>query len=172
MIIKDANILRQISEKITSKEEALDIINKLQEELNYQNTFGINGVGLAAIQIGIPKQVAIIRLNEYKLDIVNCSIHESNNKIIGDEGCLSLPGESCKIERMSEIVIKNNELGNINNFVAFGLVSVCVQHEMDHWFGKLITDKAIKPHTNVGDNTPCPCGSKIKYKKCCKKKGT
>ena len=75
LIITDINKLRQIC-KPASKVEALEIVEYLDKELQEVNKYGVCGIGLAAPQIGIDKQVAIIRIGNIKIDLVNCSIAE------------------------------------------------------------------------------------------------
>ena len=170
MIITDINKLRQIC-KPASKIEAIEIIEFLDKELQEINKYGICGIGLAAPQIGIDKRVAIIRIGNIKIDLVNCSIAEQYDIGPSKEGCLSIPGKTCIVDRYNEIIIKDNYYGNINNFVCYGMVSIASQHELNHFDGMLMIDKAIPEHINIGDNMECHCGSRKKYKHCCKKRG-
>ena len=170
MIITDVDKLRENCGLVDPK-DTREIIRELEKELEAANKYSLTGIGLAAPQIGINKRVAIIRIDNIKFDLVNCSIEKKVDPTAFREGCLSIPGKSVFVERYNEVMINDNLLGNINKFVAFGLVSVCIQHEMDHWDGILMVDKAISEHTNVSlDNLPCPCKSGLKYKKCCKRK--
>ena len=169
MIITDIDKLK-IKSELVKENEVVDIVSALHLELEEMNKFGLSGIGLAASQIGIYKQAAIIRINNFKINLINCSISEGFDLQPSKEGCLSMPGQTCIVNRCNEIIIRDNILGNINNFVAYGLVAVCIQHEIDHFFGVLMTDKIVKAEFNsVGDNMPCPCNSGLKYKKCCKK---
>ncbi len=169
MIIKDIEKLREKSTKVASLDEAKEILSMLDTELTLINTNRILGIGLAAPQIGINKQVAIIRIGSMKIDLVNCQIVKSYDKTDMSEGCLSLPGKTCLVERFNEILIDDNEFGSMKKFVAYGIFSQAIQHEIDHWFGELMIDKSIERHSNVGSNMACPCGSGKKYKKCCAK---
>ena len=166
MIVKDLDFLIQESIPVDSIEEANEIISLLEKELQVSNEFGNNGVGLAAVQIGILKRVAIVRIDKIKINLVNAKITQTYDNIESTEGCLSLPGKSCKVKRYNQIVVENN-LIDYNKFCAYGIVSIVIQHEMDHWDGKMISDLEIKTEINIGSNMPCSCGSKIKYKKCC-----
>lgn len=169
MIITDLSKLREKC-ILVNDNEVNDIISLLDAELSEINKFGIKGIGLAAPQIGINKMAAIVRINDFKINLINCSISEKFDLHQSKEGCLSVPDKTCIVDRYNEIIIRDNNFGNINNFVSFGMVSVCIQHEIDHWSGTLMIDKAIPEHLNIGDNMECPCGSKLKYKKCCKRK--
>jgi peptide deformylase len=171
MIITDVDILHEISVEVSSVEEETDIIEKLEQELYIANRNGASGIGLAAPQIGIKKKIAIIRIDEHtRLNLVNAEIISANGKFISREGCLSVPGKLVEVERSLDIIIKNCGFINVGKFAAYGLPAVCIQHEMDHWDGILMTDRVITKHTETGPNMLCPCGSKIKYKKCCMRK--
>jgi len=188
-IVKDINILKQISEPVSSVSEALDIIQKLESTLSKI----YNGIGLAAIQIGIPKRIAIISkdLFQYKkpLYLINSKFIEGDNLFkFEDEGCLSFPGMKLTTNRYQQILIENNEIRD-NNFelskdvyyypltkedeIYFSrtnkLACIAIQHEMDHFDGKILPEYGTKkePIIKIGRNDPCPCGSGKKYKKCC-----
>ena len=171
LIITDVSLLKEKCVD-ASADEIKDIISLLDNELNIANKFQFCGIGLSASQIGINKKVAIIRLDKFKINLVNCSIAEKFDLKQSKEGCLSLPGKSYILDRYNEIIIKDNFLGNINNFVCYGMVAIVVQHELDHALGLLISDKENLKDIHIGDNMPCPCGSKIKFKKCCKNRVT
>ena len=170
MIIKNnIEALQKQCEFVSSIEEAQEIISFLEKELDNSNKLGNPGIGLAASQCGIYKHVAIIRLGNISLDLINAKISKYYDEIIFDgEGCLSFPNKIIKTKRYSEIVIDNN-LTYPHNFIATGLLSIAIQHELDHLNGIVFTDReVIKPtvFNKVGPNEKCPCGSGIKYKKC------
>lgn len=175
MIITDIEKLKQISEPV-SLSEAPEIINLLDTELALANKLGHYGIGLAAPQIGIYKQVAIVRIGDIKINLVNAEVLDKRLRVIGTEGCLSLPDKSCRVERFNEIVVLNQS--NFSDFdekipikfVAYGIPAICVQHELNHLDGVLITDISLPEHRDIpsgGPNEKCPCGSGKKFKKCC-----
>jgi len=90
MIITDEKILREPSEPVKTYAEAQEIIEKLEEE---SASIGY-GIGLSAPQIGIKKQVAIIRMDNFMCNIINPVniILENDHFIFEGEGCLSFPG--------------------------------------------------------------------------------
>lgn len=173
MIITDIEKLKVKSEN-AKEDEVEEILKELNIVLNLSGERGVPGIGLSAPQIGINKRIAIVRIGSMKLDLVNCNIIKKIDDMIFSEGCLSIPGRICEVERGRQIVVSNNNFGSHKDFCAYGITSVCVQHEMDHWDGVLMLDREIKKKINVGPNQPCPCG-KIdaktnkpkKYKKCC-----
>lgn len=157
-------------------EEVGQLVERLELELDNSNRLGSYGIGLAAPQIGIAKDIAIVRLgNNLNINLVNCKIDKGYDpKMFTNEGCLSFPGRSEDTMRYQEICISNN-LVYPHKFVAVGLFAVVCQHEIDHLNQSLFFDHKMKIRTGkVGPNDPCICGKpdsltgKIKkFKKCC-----
>jgi peptide deformylase len=145
-----------LSEEIESLEK------RLREELVQSKRFG--GVGLAAPQIGVNKRIAIVTNGTESLCLVNPKILETKGILVHKgEGCLSIPGKTFNTYRFKEVrVVDDLHPGGI---VATGLVAIIIQHEVDHTFGILITDR-VAVSDKIGRNDSCPCGSKIKFKKC------
>jgi peptide deformylase len=157
-------------------EEVGALVETLEKELIEANRLGKNGIGLAAPQIGIAKNIAIIRLERgFKLDLVNCKLEKGYDPLLfQEEGCLSFPGRVENTMRFQEVHITSN-LVEPYSFVATGFLAVACQHELDHLNSTLFMDRAApKPvqiikKNKVGPNDPCTCGSGKKYKKCCGK---
>jgi len=103
-----------------------------------------NGIGLAAIQIGVPLRVIVCEVNDKVYSLINPEIIKTSAEMnIMDEGCLSVPDVFGEVERPEKIVIKATTLeGKKIKFKAFGLLARVLQHEMDHLDGILFTDKA------------------------------
>lgn len=152
-----------------SLDEVNEIIQSLESELKASADRGLPGIGLAAPQIGIHKNVAIIRVTDtLSVNLVNPKIKASYNKqLFNGEGCLSFPGVYEKTMRYQEIHVTNDV--EPKSFIASGLFAVVIQHEIDHLRGVLLPDVALKKlgKNKVRPNDPCSCGSKKKYKKCC-----
>jgi len=146
MIITDYNKLIKKSEKVDLN-EASEIINLLEKELHQSALHGAPGIGLAAPQIGIFKRVSIIRVPStgYKnlsVNLVNPQIVEKYDKaIFQNEGCLSFPGMNKRTWRYQEILVKNEI--EPYSFIATGLFAVCIQHEIDHLDGIVLSDIGI-----------------------------
>ena len=174
MILTDEQSLRIPCTDVLP-EEVGEIREKLEKELDLSGKRGQPGIGLAAPQIGIPKRMAIVRLNEYKIDLVNATISSGFNlSIFNGEGCLSFPGRSETTKRYQEVHILDNMVSP-EKMIVKGLLGVVCQHELDHTKGVLLPDVAIKIPTNklkkkLRPNDPCLCGSGRKYKKCCQNK--
>jgi peptide deformylase len=168
ILTNDIDAIRLDCENV-NLDDALSIVATLEQELANSAKIGNPGIGLAAPQCGIPKNVAIVRINDlYKVDLVNCKIKNAYDPFIfKEEGCLSFPGKLENTKRFNEIYVVDN-LVYPYSFVATGLFAVVVQHELDHLNKILLPDIAIKQIKHkIRPNDKCPCGSKLKYKRCC-----
>ena len=179
MIITNNEEALRVKCEDVSLDEVGTLIETLQNELNYANRLGKGGIGLAAPQIGIAKNIAIIRMdNNLNINLVNCKIEKGYNPtLFKQEGCLSFPGRLEDTTRFQEIYAVNN-LTYPHSFVATGLLAVVVQHEIGHLNSDLFMDHlAPQPKkSKVGPNDPCICGQidiltgrVKKFKKCCGK---
>ena len=112
----------------------------------FETMHSVNGIGLAATQIGIAKQVAVIDISPEKnepLVIVNPAIQilDPSKTEDHDEGCLSVPGFFEKISRPSDIKLTYQDLnGEKKEIKPEGLLTKVVQHELDHLNGRLFVD--------------------------------
>lgn len=136
MITDNIQTLRLKSEPFEgSPEDLKNLIELLEMELLLSP---IEGVGLSAIQISIPKKVSIIRSGGFKLDLYNAEIILKQQPFVfKQEGCLSVPGRFSDTRRFNLIEVKNGD-GKVHKLSGFNAV-IC-QHELDHWFGLLFTD--------------------------------
>ena len=105
-----------------------------------------DGIGLAAPQLGISKRIIVVRdqdNNGIALTLINPEIvWESSETIVMDEGCLSIPGETCSIERSKEIIVKfRDQKGKPHRVLFGGLNSRIIQHEIDHLNGVLMVER-------------------------------
>ena len=176
--------------KEVSVEEGRIIAQELFQILNKRG----DGIGLAANQVGIDAQVAVVNVTE-PLVLINPKYIHKEFEIMYGEGCLSYPGQAIKTKRYRDVIVQTaqSESGwyfsgaEIPADESRGsweverkkkdsdlrlLESVCVQHEIDHLNGITIHDREIKLEPTkvdkkVGRNDSCPCGSGKKYKKCC-----
>ena len=147
-IITEPNkLLRQISKPVNSvgKEE-----QKLMDDM-LETMYAANGIGLAAIQIGIPKRIIVIDLNRDEIQkkpmyFVNPVIKNKDTlKATYEEGCLSVPNQFAEVDRPSKCEIEYLDYdGNKKLLKADGLLATCVQHEMDHLEGILFIDYLSK----------------------------
>jgi peptide deformylase len=156
---------RLLTKCVTCTKDPDAVLKALETTLRDENTGDYIGLGLASNQIGILKRVCIVRYKGAKLDLVNPVIRipteRSSCRVETEiEGCLSLPNHEVAVQRYNQIILSaDNYAGHIH---FSGLWARIIQHEVDHLNGLLIIDHAL-----VGRNSPCPCGSGKKYKKCC-----
>lgn len=180
-IVKDHRFLTQVSTKVENVEEARSIIEKLENTLRKHS----NGYGLSAIQIGIPKRIAVIKYDKYEhefIHLINPEIIERGKEFtFHGEGCLSFPDVYMETKRLEDFTITNDVIDgdsfrqqklyfyhpNDNSCSKFE--SVAVEHEMDHFSGLTILDygktpkpliPTIRSDVKIGRNDPCPCGAK------------
>ena len=140
-------ILRQISKPVesVSKEDQVLMDDMLE------TMYAANGIGLAAIQIGIAKRIIVMDLsrdNEKKEPryFVNPVIrNKDSEKSTYEEGCLSVPNQFAEIDRPSSCVVEYLDYDGKKQILnADGLLATCIQHEMDHLEGILFIDYLSK----------------------------
>jgi peptide deformylase len=168
-ITTDLTVLRAPCTDVTP-EEVGAIIDQLERELEYSARYARPGVGLAAPQISVHKNIAIVRIDaNHSVNLVNCKIKNAYDPFIfSGEGCLSFPDMLVSTRRYNEIHVVDN-LVYPHAFVLTGLMSVVVQHELGHLQNILLPDIALpeqKPKTKQRPNDICMCGSKLKFKRC------
>ena len=102
------------------------------------------GIGLAAIQVDVPKQVIVVDVSERRdslVVLVNPEILEATGVSDIEEGCLSVPGIYELVERAERVKVRaHDQNGNPFTLEAQGLLAVCIQHEMDHLKGKVFVE--------------------------------
>ena len=133
-------ILRQKSKEVEHfTKEVYDLIEQMKRIIVKENA-----LGLAAVQIGVPKRIIVCRVNDEFKIFINPEIKKySKQTDILEEGCLSLPNTYGEVERPKTIILQTkNEEGKKIKLKVFGLLSRVIQHEIDHLNGILFTDKA------------------------------
>lgn len=120
-----------------------DEIRRLAKNMA-ETMYAAPGVGLAATQVDVHKQLIVIDLSETRdqlLVLINPQILESQGKSDCEEGCLSVPGIFEKVARAEWVKVRALDLdGKSFTIEAGGLLSVCIQHEMDHLKGKVFVE--------------------------------
>ena len=147
ILIEPNKLLRQVSKPVNKVNKE---IQSLMDDM-LETMYSANGIGLAAIQIGIPKNLIVIDLltKEKKKDpmyFINPRIIKQSSKISKyDEGCLSLPNLFAEIQRPSECDVEYLDYdGKKKILKATGLLATCIQHEIDHLKGILFIDYLSK----------------------------
>lgn len=110
-----------------------------------ETMYDANGIGLAATQVDVHERLIVIDVSEERnqpIVLINPEIvFASDEKQVGDEGCLSVPGIYDGVERASAIRVRALDgEGQSRELSAEGLLSVCIQHEMDHLMGKVFVE--------------------------------
>ncbi|PGZ51945.1 peptide deformylase [Bacillus cereus] len=106
-----------------------------------------DGVGLAAPQVGVSLQVAVVDIGDDtgKIELINPSILEKHGEQVGPEGCLSFPGLYGEVERADYIKVRaQNRRGKVFLLEAEGFLARAIQHEIDHLHGVLFTSKVTR----------------------------
>jgi len=118
-------------------------IRKLVNDM-FETMYKVPGIGLAATQVNIHKQVIVVDVSEEQnqpLCLINPKILSSDGKQSTEEGCLSVPGIFEKVERAGRITVQAlNQKGEDFTLTTEGVLAVCIQHEIDHLNGKLFVD--------------------------------
>lgn len=134
------DILRKKCREVTSFDGKLAVLlDDMKETL--QNA---DGVGLAAPQLGLLRRVVVIDIRDGKgaIELVNPVIMEQKGNQVGNEGCLSAPGEWCEVERPMRVTVKAfDRNGNEFTIKGEGLLARALCHEVDHLEGILFTDR-------------------------------
>ena len=119
-------------------------IRRLVDDM-LETMYAADGVGLAATQVDVHERVIVIDTSEVRDDphvLINPELlARSEEMTFGDEGCLSVPAIYDKVPRHTRVTVQAlNRAGETYRFEAEGLLSVCVQHEMDHLLGKVFVE--------------------------------
>jgi len=147
IVIEPDPILRK---KSVNLEKVDDELRGLLDDM-LETMYSAPGIGLAAVQVGVLKRLIVIDISKEKdkknpLFLINPEIISRSNKTsIYEEGCLSLPGHFAEIERPAECHVKYIDYsGKEKEIKADGLLSTCIQHEVDHLNGILFIDYLSK----------------------------
>ena len=140
-------LLRQVSEPVTS---VGDSEKQLMDDM-LDTMYAANGIGLAAIQIGVPKRIIVMDISkddkkkEPRYFVNPVIIKKDSLEATYEEGCLSVPNQFAEINRPSKCQVEyldyNGEKKILN---AEGILATCIQHEMDHLEGILFIDYLSK----------------------------
>ena len=158
-------ILKQNSKPVTVFDQDLDETTKSMLETMYVSS----GIGLAAVQVGILKQIIVIDLKSGEEDsslrephvFINPKIVEKSGTTFSEEGCLSVIEFRAEVERAEIITIEYQDVtGHYQKLDAENMMSICLQHEIDHLKGILFIDhlpllkqKMVKKRlTKLGNN--------------------
>ena len=147
IVIEPDPILRKKSVPLDTVD---DNLRKLMDDM-LDTMYAADGIGLAAIQIGVPKRIIVMDISWNKgekkpMYFVNPVIkNKDNNKSTYEEGCLSVPNQFAEIERPKNCDVEYLDYNGEKKLLkAEGLLATCIQHEMDHLEGILFIDYLSK----------------------------
>jgi len=139
--------LKLVSQPVADVDKAL---RRFLDDM-VETMYAENGIGLAAIQVGVSKRVAVIDLdpggpNSKQLYIINPRIVEASGELSTfHEGCLSVPEVWDDVKRPARLTVEyTDEHGDKQTVTADGLFATCLQHEIDHLNGRLFIDHLSK----------------------------
>ena len=143
ILIEPNKILREKSLSVENVDKDIQI---LMDDM-LETMYAAPGIGLAAIQVGIPKRVIVLDIKQKEgqknpIYLINPEIIEkSKNNSTYEEGCLSVPGQFAEIDRPNKCHVKYLDYyGKKKEIKAEGMLATCIQHEMDHLEGILFID--------------------------------
>ena len=143
ILIEPNKILREKSLYVENVDKDIQI---LMDDM-LETMYAAPGIGLAAIQVGIPKRVIVLDIKQKEgqknpIYLINPEIIEkSKNNSTYEEGCLSVPGQFAEIDRPDKCHVKYLDYyGEKKEIKAEGMLATCIQHEMDHLEGILFID--------------------------------
>ncbi len=134
----------RLKTKATQVTEVNDNIKTIVNDM-FETMYDENGVGLAATQVNIHQQIVVIDVSENKenpIVLINPEIiAKSEETLVNEEGCLSVPGCYAKVDRHTQVTVKALDI-NGEEFTLDGeeLLAICIQHELDHLKGILFVD--------------------------------
>ena len=137
----------EILKKKSRKVEEIDdkVLELIQDMLDTMHK--LNGVGLAAVQVGVLKRILVVDLYEENVPpyiLINPEIIKEKGEQTVEEGCLSFPNKFAKIVRPKELIVKAlNEKGEKIEIKAKDLLAQAISHEIDHLNGEVFIDKII-----------------------------
>ncbi len=136
--VDDDPILRKKSRPVTDFDEKLcTLLDDMKETLSRAE-----GIGLAAVQVGVLRRVVIVDYDGRYLELINPEITQSEGEQEADEACLSLPHKAGKTKRPLTVTVKaQNREGKWGLYSGTDLMARCFCHELDHLDGVLYTDR-------------------------------
>ena len=142
------NIVK-VGDPILSKKSR--VVEKFDDRLGvliddmFDTMYDANGVGLAAVQVGMLRRVVVLDCGDGPIELVNPEITKTEGEQREQEGCLSLPGQYGTTLRPMKVQVKaQDRTGKWHIYTGEGLKARCFCHELDHLEGILFTEKTIK----------------------------
>ena len=140
--------LRKISRPVTEIDKRTkQLLDDMAETM-----YSAEGAGLAAPQVGVLRRLVVIDVGEGLIELINPVIVETEGSMVNPEGCLSIPGRRCTVERPERVVVHAlNRKGQTIEVEGTEFLAMALCHEIDHLDGILYTDKMIEDVTGRED---------------------
>ena len=124
-------------------EKVDDKLRQLIDDM-FETMYAAPGIGLAATQVNVHQRILVADVSDDQSQpvvLINPEIIAADDDGVSEEGCLSVPGVYESVRRFQHVRVSSLDRdGNQTEVEAFGLLAVCIQHEMDHLEGKLFVD--------------------------------
>ena len=137
----------RLRKKSVAVTEVTDEVRAVVDDM-LETMYAAPGIGLASIQVNEPRSIVVIDVSEEKdqpLCLINPKIISSSGEEEYEEGCLSVPGIFEAVTRAEEVTVEAlDREGTPFELKADGLLSICIQHELEHLEGKLFVDKLTR----------------------------
>lgn len=139
--------IREYGEPILRKQcvrvDSVELREKKIFDRIARTMYEAQGIGLAACQVGIDRQLMVVDVGGGLIKLANPSVMLGKNESTIEEGCLSIPGVTVKVRRAMRVLVQGlNEEGRTIKIEGEGLLAHVLQHEVDHLSGVLIIDYA------------------------------
>ncbi len=147
IVFSDSELLRKKSKPVHDFDEKLwELLDDMKDTMRKNN-----GCGLAAVQVGILKQVVVVEVNNMYVELVNPEILEELGEQCELEGCLSVKNMSGYVKRPTQVTVKAcDRYGNEFVLTGTGYLACALSHETDHLKGVLYIDKMVEKPTKKG----------------------
>ena len=141
LVFSPDELLRKRSREVTSFDARLaTLLDDMAETM-----YAADGVGLAAVQVGVLRRAVVIDTGEGLIELVNPKIVMSKGSQLEVEGCLSCPGEYGKVKRPARVKVEaQNRYGDPVEYVGSELLARAFCHEIDHLDGIVFKDKVVE----------------------------
>lgn len=142
-IVKDEEFLRKPCKPVENFDKKLWTLLDDMADTMYK----ANGVGLAANQVGVLRQIVVIDVDDNLIELINPEIIETSGEQNGQEGCLSFPGQFGDVKRPMNVTVKaQDRFGKEFTIKGKELLARAFCHETDHLSGKVFIDLAVDLH--------------------------
>ena len=147
------NVVKYPNKLLHEKSSDVAVFDKKLKKLisnMFDTMYEFNGIGLAAVQVGVLQKVIVIDIDQdgqvFKSEVINPKILSfSQEQTIMEEGCLSVSGRTCRVKRPKQVCVEYYTIDKKKHIIEVdGLIAKCFQHEIDHLNGIVIVDREVQ----------------------------